>query len=196
MRAHAVAAAAAALLVAGCGPSDTTAQPAVKPNAQPPVKPKQRVYTLGAGDQARIPAVGVTCEASEKGGVENLSCTRAGGGRNNVVFYSDSVVVWGGPDTADSYTWGGRPGPPLYPPRRRVFNLKAGVLGQGDRLKAPAAATTCTVTRWRDTTELACKPMGGGGRYRVSLFKPLVLVWDALEDKDSPVAEYDWAPQG
>jgi len=53
-----------------------------------------RVYTLRGGDIVRRPNAGTQCVASVEGGFPNLFCTRIGGGRHQVIFYKDSVLVW------------------------------------------------------------------------------------------------------
>jgi len=53
-----------------------------------------RVYTLRDGDVVLRPEAATRCEASGEGGVPNLFCTRIGGGRHQVIFYKDSVLVW------------------------------------------------------------------------------------------------------
>jgi hypothetical protein len=53
-----------------------------------------RVYTLRDGDVVLRPGAATRCEASGEGGVPNLFCTRIGGGRHQVIFYKDSVLVW------------------------------------------------------------------------------------------------------
>jgi hypothetical protein len=69
----------------------------------------QHVYTLRDGDIAVRPEAATRCEASAEGGSPNLFCTRIGGGRHQVVFYRDSVLVWPlarGPDGPPfSYRW-------------------------------------------------------------------------------------------
>ena len=71
-----------------------------------------RVYTLRSGDIIRRPTAGTQCVASGEGGFPNLFCTRMGGGRHQVIFYKDSVLVWPldcarcGPDgPVFTYTW-------------------------------------------------------------------------------------------
>jgi hypothetical protein len=76
----------------------------------------QRVYTLRDGDVVLRPEAAVRCEASGEGGIPNLFCTRIGGGRHQVIFYKDTVLVWPldcrgcGPDgpTFD-YSWAPKP---------------------------------------------------------------------------------------
>jgi len=55
------------------------------------------------------PEAATRCEASSEGGAPNLFCTRVGGGRHQVVFYKDSVLVWplaAGPDGPPfAYRW-------------------------------------------------------------------------------------------
>jgi hypothetical protein len=53
-----------------------------------------RVYTLRDGDVALRPEAAVRCEASAEGGLRNFFCTRTGGGRHQVIFYDDDVLVW------------------------------------------------------------------------------------------------------
>ena len=68
-------------------------------------------YTVRQGDAIIVPAASTRCEASAEGGTPNLFCTRIEAGRYQVVFYSDSVLVWDlrlGPDgPPESCAWGG-----------------------------------------------------------------------------------------
>ena len=68
-----------------------------------------RVYTLRYGDVVRRPQAGAECLASQEGGFPNLHCLRIGGGRHTIVFYKDSVQVYGPnaePMTpTDSFRW-------------------------------------------------------------------------------------------
>jgi hypothetical protein len=70
---------------------------------------RQRVYTLRDGDVVLRPEAATRCVASAEGGFPDLFCTRIGGGRHQVVFYRDDVLVWplaAGPDAAPfSYRW-------------------------------------------------------------------------------------------
>jgi hypothetical protein len=52
------------------------------------------VITLRDGDVIVRPSAATQCEASGEGGKPNLFCTRLHGGRHQVIFYSDSVLVW------------------------------------------------------------------------------------------------------
>jgi hypothetical protein len=52
------------------------------------------VYTLRDGDIVVRPEASARCEASGEGGTPNLFCTRVGGGRHQVIFYKDNVLVW------------------------------------------------------------------------------------------------------
>jgi hypothetical protein len=54
----------------------------------------QRVITLRDGDVVVRPSAATRCEASGEGGRPNLFCTRLHGGRHQVIFYSDAVLVW------------------------------------------------------------------------------------------------------
>jgi hypothetical protein len=67
------------------------------------------VVTLRDGDVVVRPSAATRCEASGEGGRPNLFCTRLHGGRHQVIFYSDSVLVWPlerGPDGPPiSYLW-------------------------------------------------------------------------------------------
>jgi hypothetical protein len=68
-----------------------------------------RVYTLRSGDYVRRPQAAVECLASQEGAFPNLHCIRIGGGRHTIVFYKDSVQVYG-PDAepltpTDSFDW-------------------------------------------------------------------------------------------
>jgi hypothetical protein len=53
-----------------------------------------RLFTLRDGDVVLRPDAAVQCEASGEGGIPNLFCTRIGGGRHQVIFYKDTVLVW------------------------------------------------------------------------------------------------------
>jgi hypothetical protein len=84
----------------------------------------RRVITLHDGDVVVRPSAATRCEASGEGGRPNLFCTRIHGGRHQVIFYSDAVLVWPldcprcGPDgPVYDYLWTAlrpprRPGPP------------------------------------------------------------------------------------
>ena len=52
------------------------------------------------------PAAGTRCEASGEGGVPNLYCTHVGRGRYSVVFYDETVLVYGprGDPTVPDFT--------------------------------------------------------------------------------------------
>jgi hypothetical protein len=68
-----------------------------------------RVYTLRDGDYVRRSQAAVECLASQEGGFPNLFCLRIGGGRHSIVFYKDSVQVYG-PDAepltpSESFDW-------------------------------------------------------------------------------------------
>jgi hypothetical protein len=53
-----------------------------------------RVFTLRYGDVVLRPEAATRCEASGEAGIQNLFCTRVGGGRHQVIFYAGSVLVW------------------------------------------------------------------------------------------------------
>jgi hypothetical protein len=53
-----------------------------------------RVITMRYGDIVRRPEAQTECLASGEGGFPNLFCTRIKGGRHEVIFYSDTVLVW------------------------------------------------------------------------------------------------------
>jgi hypothetical protein len=55
---------------------------------------RHRVYTLRDGDIVLRPQAATRCVASGEAGIPNLFCTRIGGGRHQVIFYSDTVLVW------------------------------------------------------------------------------------------------------
>ena len=59
-----------------------------------------RVYTLRQNDVVRVPGAATRCTASAEGGTKNLFCRRSPEGRYEVVFYTDSIIVWknGSPD--------------------------------------------------------------------------------------------------
>jgi hypothetical protein len=67
-----------------------------------------RVYVLRDGDIVLRREAATRCAASQEGGFPNLFCTRITNGRYDVVFYSDSVLLWPHPRTP-----GGFPGDPL-----------------------------------------------------------------------------------
>jgi hypothetical protein len=78
--------------------------------ASAPERP--RVYVLRDGDIVLRPEAATRCMASQEGAFRNLFCARIGGGRHNVVFYEDSVLVWpysptpgGFPPDPFSYDW-------------------------------------------------------------------------------------------
>jgi hypothetical protein len=64
-------------------------------------------YTLRTGDVARAPLAATRCEASGEGGTPNLFCTRIPGGRYQVVFYEDTVLVFrvGDPENPRAIPW-------------------------------------------------------------------------------------------
>jgi hypothetical protein len=68
-----------------------------------------QTYTLGDGDVVIRAEARTRCVASGEGGRPNLFCTRIPRGRHQVIFYSDSVLVWPldrGPDGAPfTYEW-------------------------------------------------------------------------------------------
>jgi hypothetical protein len=70
---------------------------------------RSHVITLREGDVVVRPQAATRCEASGEGGRPNLFCTRLHGGRHQVIFYSDAVLVWPlqrGPDGPPfSYLW-------------------------------------------------------------------------------------------
>jgi hypothetical protein len=72
-------------------------------------RPSRRVITLRRGDVIVRPSAGTRCEASGEGGRADLFCTRLHGGRHQVIFYSDAVLVWPlerGPDGPPfSFRW-------------------------------------------------------------------------------------------
>ena len=61
---------------------------------------ENRVYTLLQNDVVRAPGAATRCTASVEGGAKSLFCHRSPEGRYQVVFYTDSIVVWknGNPD--------------------------------------------------------------------------------------------------
>jgi hypothetical protein len=70
--------------------------------------PRSRVFhTLRTGDVARAPLAATRCEASAEGGTPNLFCTRILGGRYQVVFYKDVVLIFrvGDPDNPRAVSW-------------------------------------------------------------------------------------------
>jgi len=52
------------------------------------------VYTLRQDDVVRAPGAATRCTASVEGGAKNLFCQRSPEGRYQVVFYTDSIIVW------------------------------------------------------------------------------------------------------
>lgn len=58
------------------------------------------IFTLQQNDVVRAPGAATRCTASAEGGAKNLFCHRSPEGRYQVVFYSDSIIVWrnGNPD--------------------------------------------------------------------------------------------------
>jgi hypothetical protein len=57
-------------------------------------KARSDVFTLRDGDVALGRAAATRCTASGKGGFPDLFCERAPGGRYQVAFFRDSIVVW------------------------------------------------------------------------------------------------------
>jgi hypothetical protein len=59
-----------------------------------------RVYTGRQGDVFRVPSAATRCLVTQEGGFPRLYCSRIGGGRYTVDFFSRSVLVWrnGNPD--------------------------------------------------------------------------------------------------
>ena len=59
-----------------------------------------RVYTGRPGDVFRVPSAATRCLVTQEGGSPRLFCSRIGGGRYTVDFFSRSVLVWrnGNPD--------------------------------------------------------------------------------------------------
>jgi hypothetical protein len=64
-------------------------------------------YTLRTGDVVRAPLAATRCEASAEGGTPNLFCTRSPGGRYQIVFYGDDVLIFrvGDPDNPRAVRW-------------------------------------------------------------------------------------------
>ena len=59
-----------------------------------------RVYTGRQGDVFRVPSAATRCVVTQEGGFPRLYCSRIGGGRYTVDFFSRSILVWrnGNPD--------------------------------------------------------------------------------------------------
>jgi len=55
---------------------------------------ESHVYTLRQNDVVRAPGAATRCTASVEGGANNLFCHRSPEGRYQVVFYTDSIIVW------------------------------------------------------------------------------------------------------
>jgi hypothetical protein len=55
----------------------------------------------------RAPLAATRCEASAEGGTPNLFCTRSPGGRYQIVFYADDVLIFrvGDPDNPRAVRW-------------------------------------------------------------------------------------------
>jgi hypothetical protein len=68
---------------------------------------RRAFYTLRTGDVVRAPLAATRCEASSEAGAPNLFCTRTPGGRYQVIFYEDSVLIYriGDPDNPRSLRW-------------------------------------------------------------------------------------------
>lgn len=66
-----------------------------------------RVFVARRGDVIQIPGAATKCAASVEGGFSNLGCDHSPRpGRYTVVFYSDEVLVFRGPDkTVFSARW-------------------------------------------------------------------------------------------
>jgi hypothetical protein len=54
----------------------------------------QRTSTLRDGDVVLRPEAATRCRAEREGGIPDLFCDRMPGGRFQVVFYADCVLVW------------------------------------------------------------------------------------------------------
>ena len=67
------------------------------------------IYTLRQNDVVRAPGAATRCTASVEGGAKNLFCDRFPDGRYQVVFYTDSIIVWKN----------GNPGKPAFSARWR-----------------------------------------------------------------------------
>jgi hypothetical protein len=65
------------------------------------------VYTLRQNDVVRAPGAATRCTASSEGGAKNLFCHRSPEGRYQVVFYTDSIIVWKNGNT-DKPAWSAR----------------------------------------------------------------------------------------
>ena len=67
-----------------------------------------RFYTLRLGDRVFVPSVGQLCTVSTEGGATDLFCARPRGAHHQVVFFSDSILLWkvGNPDNP---AWSGKP---------------------------------------------------------------------------------------
>jgi hypothetical protein len=115
VKAAAAAAVAVAVVAAGGGYALGRRDGAGASPARPPAPRHQRVIVLRDGDVVVRREAATRCEASAEGGFANLFCSRIGGGRHQVIFYSDSVLVWPldcrgcGPDaTPFAYRWESR----------------------------------------------------------------------------------------
>jgi hypothetical protein len=138
--------------------------------------------TLRTGQAVRVPTAAVRCEPSAEAGFANLYCWRIGGGRFDVVFYPDSVLVWSGPDDAESYRWAGRRS--VHPHGSASGTV---TLLQGDTVNAPDAATRCVV---RDAA-LRCTPSPPRAARSVTFTARAV----AVERGKVRVRTYRWAPR-
>lgn len=67
-----------------------------------------QTFTLRDGDVALRAEAATRCEAAQEAGLPNLFCTRTSGGRYDVLFYAERVLVFrvGEPEEQDSYGWG------------------------------------------------------------------------------------------
>jgi hypothetical protein len=96
----------AVLAVAGAFALGRTTADTKRP--PPPVEPRSRVfgkvsptnhvYALRTNDVVTVPGARMECVASHEAGFPNLLCSHVPAGRYSVAFYTDSFLVFRGPD--------------------------------------------------------------------------------------------------
>jgi hypothetical protein len=126
-----------------------------------------RVYRLRDGDVVLRPQAGTQCEASGEGGIRNLFCTHIESGRHQVIFYSDSVLVWPldcracGPDgPVHSYLW------TPYLLRASPKSQRLGFLELRDRSRGVTYADAIRVFGKPSSCELVGNPLDARAIWR------------------------------
>jgi hypothetical protein len=91
----------AAAFALGRGTADTKrASSPVEPRSRlfGKISPANHVYALRSNDVVIAPAAKMECVASHEAGFPNLLCSHVPAGRYSVAFYTDSFLVFRGPD--------------------------------------------------------------------------------------------------